>query len=131
MARARSSGRSTTTRYTVSPCAYVVGLLDQRVDRRARRSSRHGYKVFVADPNLWCPFEDGTYLRAVGSTTTRTVASMRENGFSDADIKGMFAYEDMFDRLRRALREGRARHAGSATRPTATRSRSCSVTIPS
>jgi phytoene dehydrogenase-like protein len=61
--------------------------------------------VFVADPNLWCPFEDGTYL-AQWADADRTVASMREQGFTDADIEGMFAYEDMFDRLRRALREG-------------------------
>ena len=31
---------------------------------------------------------------------------MRENGFSEADIKGQFEYEDFFDRMRRALREG-------------------------
>jgi phytoene dehydrogenase-like protein len=91
-------------RYTVSPCAYVVGLLDQRVIDELDLV-RHGYKVFVADPNLWCPFEDGTYL-AQWADKEKTVASMRDNGFSDADIKGMFAYEDMFDRLRRALREG-------------------------
>ena len=91
-------------RYTVSPCAYVVGLLDQRVIDELDLV-RHGYQVFVADPNLWCPFEDGTHL-AQWADPDRTTASMRENGFSDADIKGMFAYEDMFDRLRRALREG-------------------------
>ncbi len=91
-------------RYTVSPCAYVVGLLDQRVINELDLV-RHGYKVFVADPNLWCPFEDGTYL-AQWADEEKTVASMRDNGFSDADIKGMFAYEDMFDRLRHALREG-------------------------
>ncbi len=91
-------------RYTVSPCAYVVGLLDRLVIDELDLV-RHGYKVFVADPNLWCPFEDGTYL-AQWADEEKTVASMRDNGFSDADIKGMFAYEDMFDRLRRALREG-------------------------
>jgi phytoene dehydrogenase-like protein len=91
-------------RYTVSPCAYVVGLLDQRVIDELDLV-RHGYKVFIADPNLWCPFEDGTHLTQ-WADPDRTAASMRENGFSDSDIKGMFAYEDMFDRLRRALREG-------------------------
>jgi phytoene dehydrogenase-like protein len=91
-------------RYTVSPCAYVVGLLDQRVVDELDLV-RHGYEVFVADPNLWCPFEDGTYL-AQWADHDRTVESMRDNGFTDADIDGMLAYEDMFDRLRRALREG-------------------------
>jgi len=43
----------------VSPCAYVVGLLHPLVvDELDLR--RHGYRVTVADPNLWCPFEDGT-----------------------------------------------------------------------
>src|SRR3954467_2223469 len=47
--------------FVVSPCAYVVGLLDPLVigepDLR-----RHGLEVFVADPNLWAPFEDGSAL---------------------------------------------------------------------
>ena len=66
---------------------------------------RHGYKVFVADPRIWCPFDDGTSSPS-SSTTTAPSADMRDNGFSDADIKGQFAYEDIFDRLRKALREG-------------------------
>ena len=89
--------------YRVSPCAYVVGLLDQRViDELALR--RHGYKVFVAEPGIWCPFDDGTWY-AQFLDPDRTAAGMRENGFSDADIEGQFAYEDFFDRMRRALRE--------------------------
>ncbi len=31
---------------------------------------------------------------------------MRVNGFSESDIEGQFAYEDFFDRMRKALREG-------------------------
>ena len=95
-------------RYTVSPCAYVVGLLDQRVIDELDLV-RHGYKVFVADPNLWCPFEDGTTSRS-GPTRTAPPPSMRDNGFSDADIEGMFAYEDMFDRLRHRPAQGPAGH---------------------
>src|SRR4029450_1480033 len=46
-------------RFVISPCAYVVGLLDQTViDELALR--RRGYECYVADPNLWVPFEDGT-----------------------------------------------------------------------
>jgi phytoene dehydrogenase-like protein len=90
--------------YAVSPCAYVVGLLDQRViDELDLR--RHGYKVFVAEPLIWCPFDDGTWY-AQFLDPDRTVAAMRENGFSEADIKGQFEYEHFFDRMRRALREG-------------------------
>jgi phytoene dehydrogenase-like protein len=90
--------------YVVSPCAYVVGLLDRRViDELELR--RHGYNVFVADPQLWCPFDDGTSY-AQFLDPDRTVANMRANGFSEADVKGQFEYEDFFDRMRRALREG-------------------------
>ena len=88
--------------YTVSPCAYVVGLLDQLVIDELDLP-RYGFRTFVADPNLWCPFEDGTSI-AQWLDEDRTIAHLRENRFSDADIEGMFAYEDMFDRLRRALR---------------------------
>ena len=90
--------------YVVSPCAYVVGLLDERViDELELR--RHGYKVYVAEPLIWCPFDDGTWY-AQFLDPERTVNGMRENGFSEADIKGQFEYEDFFDRMRRALREG-------------------------
>ncbi len=90
--------------FKVSPCAYVVGLLDKRViDELELR--RHGYKVFVAEPLIWCPFDDGTSY-AQFLDPGRTVADMRVNGFSDADIEGQFAYEDFFDRMRKALREG-------------------------
>ena len=112
--------------YAVSPCAYVVGLLDQRViDELALR--RHGYKVFVAEPAIWCPFDDGTWY-AQFLDHERTAAGMRENGFSEADIKGQFEYEDFFDRMRRAPARGRPRHAGSATRPTRPSCASCSAT---
>ncbi len=90
--------------YAVSPCAYVVGLLDQRViDELDLR--RHGYKVFVAEPLIWCPFDDGTWY-AQFLDPDRTVAAMKENGFSDADVKGQFEYEHFFDRMRHALRDG-------------------------
>src|ERR671910_3090582 len=40
--------------YLVSPCAYVVGLLDELVVEELDLP-RHGYDYVVADPNLWCP----------------------------------------------------------------------------
>ena len=48
-------------RFQVSPCAYVVGLLDDVVIRELDLR-RRGYECWVADPNLWVPFEDGTEL---------------------------------------------------------------------
>ncbi len=46
-------------RFVVSPCAYLVGLLDEVVISELALE-RHGYEVTPADPNLWCPFDDGT-----------------------------------------------------------------------
>ena len=46
-------------RFVISPCAYVVGLLDEVVIRELGLRER-GLRVFVADPNLWVPFEDGS-----------------------------------------------------------------------
>ena len=47
----------------------------------------------------------------------RTAAGMRENGFSDADIKGQFAYEDIFDRHAPARCARAPATPGSATSP--------------
>src|SRR5204863_3590977 len=44
--------------YRVSPCAYVVGLLDELVVEELGLR-RYGYSVVAADPNLWCPLPDG------------------------------------------------------------------------
>ena len=90
--------------YLVSPCAYVVGLVDQTVVEELGLEG-YGYRVFVADPNLWVPFADGTSL-AQFVDHDQSVAHLRANRFSERDIQGMLAYEDMFDRLRLALRTG-------------------------
>src|SRR5512133_762469 len=45
--------------YIVSPCAYVVGLLDDLVIQELELK-RRGLHVHIADPNLWVPFEDGS-----------------------------------------------------------------------
>src|SRR6188472_957537 len=90
--------------YLVSPCAYVVGLLDQAVVRELELE-RRGYRVFVCDPQLWCPLPDGTSFASF-LDRDRTAAHLRENGFSEADVGGLFAYEDLFHRLRGLLRTG-------------------------
>jgi phytoene dehydrogenase-like protein len=92
------------SRYLVSPCAYVVGLLDELVVRELGLQAR-GYRVFPADPNLWCPFGDGSSF-AEFLDDDRTVAHLRDNGFTEGDIRGVLAYEDLFDRIRLRLRHG-------------------------
>ncbi len=90
-------------RWIVSPCAYVVGLLDQLVvDELDLR--RHGYAVHPVDPHLWCPFEDGSAL-TVWHDDRRTAESVEK--IAPDDIDGFFAYGELFGRVRRALRHGR------------------------
>jgi phytoene dehydrogenase-like protein len=90
--------------YAVSPCAYVVGLLDQLVvDELELR--RRGVEIRVADPELFIPFEDGTaFVQWLDSE--RTAAGMREAGFSQRDIAGLASYNERFEQIRRLLRKG-------------------------
>ncbi|MET0925991.1 MAG: FAD-dependent oxidoreductase, partial [Solirubrobacterales bacterium] len=91
-------------RYVVSPCAYVVGLLDQLVIDELDLHKR-GLRYWVADPNLWVPFDDGT---AFGQflDDAKTQASLEALGVSKKDIEGYWAYEELFDEVRRKLRKG-------------------------
>jgi phytoene dehydrogenase-like protein len=101
--------------YVVSPCAYVVGLLgDVVIEELDLR--RHGYRVTPADPNLWCPFEDGTSL-AEFIHDEDTAAHMRANGFSESDVRGLLAYEDLIDRIRLRLRAGPLGDTWAASSP--------------
>ncbi len=90
--------------YVVSPCAYVVGLLDNLViDELELR--RRGLRFFTADPNLWVPFEDGTSFGQF-LDDGRTRQNLDALGVSAADQKGYWAYEHLFDRVRVLLRKG-------------------------
>ncbi|WP_214107165.1 phytoene desaturase family protein [Acrocarpospora catenulata] len=91
-------------RYVISPCAYVIGLLDETVIRELDLH-RRGLEVYLADPQLWVPFEDGTAF-AQWLDPDRTEAGLRELGVSPKDIAGYFAYEEMFDQMRIKLRKG-------------------------
>ena len=64
-----------------------------------------GLKVLVADPNLWAPFEDGSSF-AQWDDDARTQGDLERLGVSDADIKGYWAYEEIFDEMRKRLRTG-------------------------
>jgi phytoene dehydrogenase-like protein len=91
-------------RYVVSPCAYVVGLLDERVISELELR-RRGFECYVADPNLWVPFEDGTSF-GQWLDDARTQRNLEELGVSAKDIEGYWAYEHLFDQIRRKLRTG-------------------------
>src|SRR6516225_856977 len=49
------------SRFVISPCAYLVGLLHPLVIEELDLP-RHGYRTFPVDPVQWTPFEDGTSL---------------------------------------------------------------------
>ena len=86
--------------FVVSPCAYLVGLLHRSViDELELR--RHGYSVHLVDPHLWCPFDDGTALTLWDDSERnhQVVAAM-----SPGDADGYTRYEQLFARIRTALR---------------------------
>jgi phytoene dehydrogenase-like protein len=91
-------------RYTVSPCAYVVGLLDELVMRELGLRER-GLRFFVADPNLWVPFEDGSSF-GQWLDDEKTQRDLEAMGVAKKDIDGYWAYEHLFDEVRRKLRTG-------------------------
>lgn len=92
--------------YVVSPCAYVAGLLDPLVVSELRLRER-GVRIHVADPALWVPFEDGTAFVEWAADEERTLAGLRELGVGERDVAGYVAYNELFDRCRSLLREGR------------------------
>ena len=84
----------------VSPCAYLVGLLHPLVVEELELA-RYGYGYEVVDPHLWCPLEDGSAL-TLWDDPVRSAAGVA--AVSPPDVDGYLAYEDLFGRLRRALR---------------------------
>ena len=89
--------------WVVSPCAYSVGLLHPLVvDELGLR--HRGYNVQLVDPHMWCPFEDGTSI-ALWDDPTRSAAAVAE--LAPGDVEGYVAYDELFGRIRRALRHGR------------------------
>jgi phytoene dehydrogenase-like protein len=90
--------------YVVSPCAYVVGLLDDLVIEELQLKQR-GLHFDVADPNLWVPFEDGTSF-GQWLDDDRTQHDLLRLRVSAKDIGGYWAYEHLFDEIRKRLRKG-------------------------
>lgn len=87
-------------RWAVSPCAYVVGLLHPLVvDELDLR--RRGYRVHLVDPHLWCPFDDGTSV-TLWEDPDRSAGEVA--ALAPGDVGGYRAYQELFTRIRRALR---------------------------
>jgi phytoene dehydrogenase-like protein len=91
-------------RYVISPCAYVVGLLDELVIKELSLRQR-GFQCYVADPNLWVPFDDGSSF-AQWLDDNKTQQNLEALKVSKSDIEGYWAYEHIFDEIRRRLRTG-------------------------
>ncbi|HEX2128357.1 MAG TPA: NAD(P)/FAD-dependent oxidoreductase, partial [Solirubrobacterales bacterium] len=91
-------------RYVISPCAYVVGLLDAVVIEELELE-RHGFHVTPADPNLWVPLSGGGSYAAY-IDPDRTAAHLRAQGFPDSEIDGLRRFGALFDRITERLRRG-------------------------
>ncbi len=90
--------------YAVSPCAYVVGLLDRLVIEELELA-RRGVEIRIADPELFIPFDDGTAF-VQWLDPERTAAGMRAAGFAERDVAGLAGYNARFEKIRRLLRKG-------------------------
>lgn len=86
--------------YLISPCAYLVGLLHPLVIEELGLA-RRGYSVVTADPSQFSPFLDGTAFWD-WADPARTAAGVA--ALSPGDVDGFFAYQDVYRRLRVALR---------------------------
>jgi phytoene dehydrogenase-like protein len=90
----------TDSRFVISPCAYLVGLLHPLVIEELALS-RYGYRTFVCDPTQWTPFEDGTSLTQ-WLDEARTAKEIE--ALAPADVDGYAAYTRLFRRIRSRLR---------------------------
>ena len=75
-------------RYLISPCAYVVGLLDQVVVSELELSGTD-----TGDPrrpSLWCPFADGSSFALYLDPSARSPIC-GETGFRERDVRGLLA----------------------------------------
>ena len=97
-------------RFVVSPCAYVVGLLDELVIDELELE-RRGLRYWVADPNLWVPFEDGTSF-GQWLDDAKTQANLEELGVSAKRHRGLLGLRGALRRGPQAAAQGRARHLG-------------------
>lgn len=100
-------------RWKVSPCAYLVGLLDPTVIAELELP-RRGYRVHLADPAAWCPFDDGTSFTE-WKDDGRTAQEVER--LAPGELDGFFAYQNVYRRIRARLR-AQGRDAWQGESPT-------------
>ena len=94
----------------ISPCAYVVGLLDEPVIRELELE-RRGLRYWMADPNLWVPFDDGT---SFGQWLDDSPHAGEPRGARrlEAGHRGLLGLRGALRRGAAQAAQGRARHLG-------------------
>jgi hypothetical protein len=124
-ARERLGGACTLERpfldhgYVVSPCAYVVGLLDRLVIDELELAQR-GVEVYIADPNVWAPFPDGgSFAQWLDDAKTQASLDTTSTGTGHTNMSSTRCGSG-------CVRAGAT--PGSATRPGVTSSKRCWVT---
>ena len=91
--------------YVVSPCAYAVGLLDERVVRRAGAEAPRlpGLSRPTPASGARSPMAPRSRSFATASAPAPTCCAQ---GFAEREVEGLLAYEHAYDRCRVALRKG-------------------------
>jgi len=86
--------------YVISPCAYLAGLLHDRVIDDLDLRSR-GLEIVMGDPTYFVPFDDGHSL-TVWNDDEATYRSIRS--FAPDQVHGWVERNALFDRIRDAIR---------------------------
>ncbi len=86
--------------FRVSPCAYLVGLLHPKVVAELGLRDR-GYDPIPMDPTFFVGFADGTSFTE-WADVDRTLEEVRR--LSRRDVEGYRRYDELFARMRAALR---------------------------
>jgi phytoene dehydrogenase-like protein len=86
--------------YVISPCAYLAGLLHDRVIDDLGLRAR-GLEIVMGDPSYFVPFDDGHSL-TVWNDDSATIRSIE--AFAPGQAEGWLARNALFDRMRDALR---------------------------
>jgi phytoene dehydrogenase-like protein len=86
--------------YVISPCAYLAGLLHDRVIDDLELRSR-GLEIVMGDPSYFVPFADGGSF-TVWNDDRRTIAGLEV--LAPDQVTGWIARDALFNRIRDAIR---------------------------